>query len=59
MNTKQLINQEELQELKIQNNKLKCLVSEYFELTINNYSQHPYLRKEELKKEIIKLIKIK
>ena len=59
MDNKLIINQEELQQLKIENNKLKSLVSEYFELTINNYSQHPYLRKEELKKEIIKMCKTK
>jgi protein involved in ribonucleotide reduction len=56
MNTKQLINQEELQELKIQNNKLKCLVSEYFELKESTYLINSYLRKQQLKKKIIKLI---
>jgi hypothetical protein len=56
MDNKSIINQEELQQVKIENNKLKSLVSEYFEITINNYSEHPYLRKEQLKKEIIKLL---
>lgn len=56
MDNKLIINQEELQELKAQNNKLKSLLSEYFEITINNYIGNPYLRKRELKKEIIKLI---
>lgn len=56
MENKLIINQEELQELKAQNNKLKSLLSEYFEITINNYIGNPYLRKRELRKEIIKLI---
>jgi hypothetical protein len=59
MDNKLIINQEELQEVKIQNNKLKSLVSEYFELTVSNYSEHPYLRKEKLKKEIIEMCKTK
>jgi hypothetical protein len=59
MNDKLIINQEELQELKAQNNKLKSLVSEYFEVTISNYVGNSYLRKIELEREIIKLIKIK
>jgi len=57
MNNELLINKEQLQELKMQNNKLKSLVSEYFEITISNYIGNPYLRKQELRKEIIKLIK--
>lgn len=56
MNTKQLINQEQLQELKAQNNKLKSLVLEYFEETpLKTSFNNPYLIKQELKKEIIKL----
>ena len=59
MNNKLIINQEELQELKAQNNKLKSLVSEYFELKENTSLINSYLRKQQLKKQIIKLIKIK
>ena len=59
MDNKLIINQEHLQELKAQNNKLKSLVSEYFEITINKYSEHPYLRKEQLKKEIIEMCNTK
>jgi cell shape-determining protein MreC len=59
MNDKLIINQEELQELKAQNNKLKSLVSEYFEVTISNYVGNSYLRKIELEREIIKMCKTK
>ena len=59
MDNKSIINQEELQQLKIENNKLKSLVSEYFEITISNYIGNPYLRKRELKKEIIKMCNVK
>lgn len=55
MNNKLIINQEELQELKAQNNKLKSLVSEYFEITISDYKVNSYLRKQKLQKEIIKM----
>jgi hypothetical protein len=59
MDNKSIINQEELQQVKIENNKLKSLVSEYFEITISNYIGNPYLRKQELKKEIIKMCNVK
>lgn len=59
MNNQLLINQEQLQQLKIENNKLKSLLSEYFEITISNYIGNPYLRKRELKKEIIKMCNTK
>ncbi len=59
MNNELLINQEQLQQLKIQNNKLKSLLSEYFEITISNYIGNPYLRKQELRKEIIKMCNTK
>jgi hypothetical protein len=59
MNNELLINQEQLQQLKIENNKLKSLLSEYFEITISNYIGNPYLRKQELRKEIIKMCNTK
>lgn len=54
MNTKEIIFKEETLETKLQLNKLKSLVCEYFELNDCCYifKKHPYKRKKELEKQI-------